>query len=160
MESKNLLTLRMLKGISDFQFGPKVTDILFEDKNNLMLEFSKNTDRIRYVYNHGDMLLSFRPNNGYFTLSFLAAKMILQKTAPPQLRAVVQNDISEFIRKGRNVFCKHIKQIDESLRPMDEVIIVNEDDSLLAIGRLKLPISYIKAFNYGIAIIVRKGFNL
>lgn len=160
MESKNLLTFRMLKGISDFQFGSKVTDILFEDKNNLMLEFSKNTDRIRYVYNHGDMLLSFRPNNGYLTLSFLAAKMILHKTAPPQLRAVVQNDISEFIRKGRNVFCKHIKQIDENLRPMDEVIIVNEDDSLLAIGRLKLPISYIKAFNYGIAIIVRKGFNL
>ena len=51
----------------------------------------------------------------------------------------------------------------ESLKSIDypkdlyEVIIVNESDELLGIGRLKIPIPYVKSFKNGIAINVRKG---
>jgi len=42
---------------------------------------------------------------------------------------------------------------------MDEVLIVDENDDLLAIGRLNLPIDFILAFDRGVAINVRKGIN-
>jgi predicted RNA-binding protein (TIGR00451 family) len=83
--------------------------------------------------------------------------MIIENISTPRLRIIVLNEISEFIKKGRNVFCKHVVDIDENLRPLDEVIVVNQNDELLAIGRLKLPISYVKSFSSGVAVNVRKG---
>ncbi|MHA1273734.1 MAG: PUA domain-containing protein [Promethearchaeota archaeon] len=85
--------------------------------------------------------------------------MIINNIKKPILRIVVQNDIAEFIAEGRNVFCKHVVDIDENLRPNDEVIIVNENDELLAVGRLKIPVSYIKSFKSGVAVNVRRGIK-
>lgn len=158
--SNNLtLDLRKLKGISDYQFGPKVTDLLFDNINKIHVEHSKNTGKIRYVYYNDQLLLNLRPNNGLFTLSLLSASKIIDKTKSPKLRGVVLNEISEFIEKGRNVFCKHVVEIDDNLRPLDEIIVVNQNDELLAIGRLMIPIPYVRSFKSGIAINVRKGIK-
>ncbi|MFX1337960.1 MAG: PUA domain-containing protein [Promethearchaeota archaeon] len=159
MSINYLLGLRKAKAICDYQFGPNITDILFRNEEDIRLERSKNTDKIRYIYIKDKLLLTLRPNNGFFTLSFFSAKKIIKNTTPPKLRAIVLTEISEFIKQGRNVFCKHIINIDENLRPMDEVIIVDQNDELLAIGRLKIPIAYVKTFKNGVAINVRKGIN-
>jgi len=154
-----LLGLRKVKAICDYQFDPEITDILFDNQEEIRLERSKNTNKIRYIYIKDNLLLTLRPNNGFFTLSFFSAKKIISNTTPPKLRAVVSTEISDFIKNGRNVFCKHVIDIDENLRPMDEVIIVDQNDELLAIGRLKIPIAYVKTFKNGVAINVRKGIN-
>ena len=157
MEIKLFLGLRKIKAISDYQFGIDVTDILFDDLENIHLKRSPNTNKIRYIYHKDNLLLSLRPNNGLFTLSLYSAKMIVDKTSAPKLRVIVLDEISEFIRKGRNVFCKHVVDIDVGLRPLDEIIVVNQADELLAIGKLKIPVSYVKAFSSGVAINIRKG---
>ncbi len=157
MSNNLILALRKVKAIADYQFGPDITDILFDSIENIRLERSKNTNKIRYLYYVNDLLLTLRPTNGFFTLSLFSAKKIINSTPTPRLRVVVLNGISEFIKKGRNVFCKHVVEIDTKLRPSDEVIIVNQNDNLLAIGRLKLPVDFIKSFKTGIAINVRKG---
>jgi len=157
MENDRILAIRNLKGISDYQFGPEITDILFEDLDEIRVIRSKNTGKIRYIHLKDDLLLTLRPTNGLFTLGFLAAEMIIKRTNTPKLRAVILSEVSKFIRDGRNVFCKHIIDIDEDLRPNDEVIIVNQEQEILAIGRVKLPIPYIKNFNRGVGIDVRKG---
>ena len=157
MEKDRLLALRKLKGISDYQFGPDITDILFNDLDKIKIIRSKYTGKIRYIHLKEDLLLTLKPTNGFFTLGFLAADMIIKSTSTPKLRAVVLNEISEFIREGRNVFCKHILDIDEYLRPNDEIIVVNQEQEILAIGRVKIPIPYIKYFNRGVGIDVRKG---
>jgi uncharacterized protein with predicted RNA binding PUA domain len=157
METDILLGFRQIKAISDYQFGKEITDILFDDLNQITFERSPNTNKIRYVYYNNRLLLVLRPTNGFFTLSFFSANRIREKTRIPKLRVIVLNDISEFIMKGRNVFCKHVVDIDENLRPLDEVIVVNQDDELLGIGKLKVPVSYVKSFTNGIAVKIRKG---
>ncbi|MFX1410604.1 MAG: PUA domain-containing protein [Promethearchaeota archaeon] len=157
METEFLLDLRKVKGISYYQFGTDITDILFDDVKNIYIKRSRKTNRIRYIYYRDDLLLTLKPNNGFFTLSIFSAKKILENSKIPRLRVIVLNDISEFIKKGRNVFCKHVLDIDNNLRPFDEVIAVNEDDELLAVGRLKIPVPYIKSFSSGVAINIRKG---
>ena len=151
------LDLRKIKAISDYQFGPDITDIIFKEENQIQIKHSKNTGRIKYIYEKDKRLFTFRPTNGFLTLSLHAAIKILQDTIPPRLRVIVRTDISEFIQMGRNVFCKHVIDVDDSLRAMDEAIVVNQEDELLAVGRLKITVPYIKALNSGIAIIVRKG---
>ena len=157
MSVELLLGLRRIKAISDFQFGPKITDILFEDIASIRIERSRNTNKIRFIYHEKDLILTLKPTNGFFTLTLHSARKILKRTIPPKLRAVVLTEISDFIKEGRNVFCKHVVDIDTNLRPMDEVIVVNQDDELLAIGRLKIPAHQVKHFKSGIAINIRKG---
>jgi uncharacterized protein with predicted RNA binding PUA domain len=157
MDQQLLLGIRQVKAISDYQFGKDITDILFDDVQNIHLERSRSTNKIRYIYHYDNLMLALRPTNGFFTLSLYSAKRIIKSFTPPKMRVVVLTEISEFIEKGRNVFCKHVVDIDKNLRPFDEVIVVNQKDNLLAIGRLKLPVSYVKSFSSGIAVNVRKG---
>ncbi len=159
MNISYLLGLRKVKAICDYQFDPEITDILFSNKEDIRIERSKNTNKIRYIYLKDKLLFTLRPNNGFFTLSLFSAKKIIDNTKPPKFRAIVATEISDFIKKGRNVFCKHIINIDENLRPMDEVIVVDQNDELLAIGRLKIPVAYVKTFKNGVAVKVRKGIN-
>lgn len=159
MELKKYLGLRQIQAISDYQFGASVTDLFFCDLGLIHFERSPNTDKIRYVYHKNNLLLTLRPNNSLFTLSLYSAEMIIRNKSIPKLRVIVLNEISDYIRKGRNVFCKHVIEIDNDFRALDEVIVVNQDDELLAIGKLKLPISYVKSFSSGVAVNVRKGIN-
>ncbi|UCD02096.1 MAG: pseudouridine synthase [Promethearchaeota archaeon] len=159
MEIAFLLGLRQIKAVSDYQFGKGITDILFEDIEHIHFERSLNTNKIRYIYYKNNLLLTLRPTNGFFTLTLYSAKKIIEKISPPKLRVIVLNDISEYIKKGRNVFCKHVIEIDKDLRPLDEVIVVNQDDELLGIGKLKIPVSYVKSFSHGVAVNIRKGIN-
>ncbi|MFX1568689.1 MAG: PUA domain-containing protein [Promethearchaeota archaeon] len=157
METDLLLGLRQIKAISDYQFGKDITDILFTKINDIRLERSPKTNKIRYIYDNNNLLLTLRPTNGFFTLTPYSASKVIEKIPVPKLRTIVLNDISEFIKKGRNVFCKHVVNIDENLRPMDEVIVVNQNDELLGIGKLKVPVPYVKTFSSGIAVKIRKG---
>ncbi|MFX1327663.1 MAG: PUA domain-containing protein [Promethearchaeota archaeon] len=159
METEILLGFRQIKAISDYQFGKEITNILFDDINHIKFERSKNTNKIRYIYYNNNLLLTLRPTCGFFSLTLYSAEKIIKSISPPKLRVIVLGDISEFIKKGRNVFCKHVVDIDENLRPMDEVIVVNQDDELLGIGKLKIPVPYVKYFSSGIAVNVRKGLN-
>jgi len=153
----SFLIFRKIRAISDYQFGIAITDVLFDNTENIHLIFSKNTGKMKHIYENDSILLNFRPTIGLFTITFHSASKIISELPFPKMRAVVLNEVAEFIRKGRNVFCKHLLEIDASLRPLDEVIIVNQEDEILAIGRLSMPIPYIKAFKTGIAINVRKG---
>ena len=104
METNVLIGLRQIKAISDYQFGKEITDILFDDVNKIHFERSPNTNKIRYIYYNNKLLLVLRPNNGFFTLTLFSAEKIINNTTTPKLRVIVLNDISEFIKNGRNVF--------------------------------------------------------
>ena len=159
MSDNFLLDLRKIKAISDHQFGIDITDVLFDDMDKIRIEKSKNTNKIRYLYYQNDLMLNLRPTNSLFTLSLFSAKKIIMNTKPPRLRTIILNDVADFIKMGRNVFCKHVIEIDKNLRAFDEVIVVDQNDDLLGIGRLKIPVPYIKTFKKGIAIKIRKGIN-
>jgi predicted RNA-binding protein (TIGR00451 family) len=159
MSDDFLLDLRKVKAIADYQFGIDITDVLFEDIDNIRIEKSKNTNKIRYLYLKNDLMLTLKPTNSLFTLSLFSAKKIIKKTKPPRLRTIILNEVADFIKKGRNVFCKHVIEIDKNLRTSDEVIVVDQNDDLLGIGRLKIPAPYITTFKKGIAINIRKGIN-
>ncbi len=59
--------------------------------------------------------------------------------------------------EGRNVFAKHVVEADKELRPQDEVIVVDEEDNLVAVGKAVLSGEEMKVFKHGVAVKVRKG---
>ena len=66
---------------------------------------------------------------------------------------------AEFNSQGRNVFPQFVKEVDPDLRPGDEVIIVNEDDAVVAVGKLMLAPVEIPFFKGGVAVKVRQGVS-
>lgn len=147
--------LARAKAVSRYQFGIPATDALFKGK----IEFvkSKNNDRIRNVSSDGEHILSMRAGDGLYTLKKEGATRIAKDVPAPFMRVVVNDDSIPFVSKGRNAFCQFVIDCDSNLKPMDEVIVTDKDDNVLATGRITMTKKEIKSFKKGIAVRVRSG---
>jgi len=152
---EELLSLRKIRSVAEYQFGVGVGLKLFPAEVNIM--YSKRTGRIRHVYFKGQLLATLRPTDGLFSLNVEGAKRLLKILPRPKLRVVIQKEVSPFIRKGGNVFAKHVLEADLELLPRDEAIVVDTDDNILAIGKAVLNGQEMLSFKRGVAIKVRRG---
>jgi uncharacterized protein with predicted RNA binding PUA domain len=148
-------SLRRIRGVADYQFGKGTGLMLFPDAVTIV--FSRSTGRIRYIYLEGKRLATFRPTDGFFSLSLEGAKRIAESGCGAKCFLVVRTDVSEFIAKGGDVFALHVLDADEEIRAKDEVIVLDEDKNILAVGRAVLSGEEMKAFKRGVAVKVRHG---
>ena len=145
--------------IMSYQFDEKFATEFLSSFENMTFKFSKNTGKMKHIYIDKIIQANYRPTLGTFSITIDAAKRILHKIDFPNFRVQVQSDVSEFISNGKSVFAKHVKTIDPNLRIGNEVFIVDEQDNLLAVGKLSLPPKYIPYFKFGSAVNVRQGIN-
>src|SRR5438128_11784436 len=101
----------------------------------ILITRSPNTHRIRHIYNNAELLATYRPMDGLLALSIPGGQALRGIFKPPRLRVEVVPGVAAFIKKGGNVFCKHVQHADPELRPAEEVLVVDEKDRLLAVGR-------------------------
>lgn len=141
--------------MADYEFGKGVGTRLFPE--TVKIVFSKKTGRIRYIYLEGKRLATMRPTDGLFSLSISGAKSIVEKTRSAKCLVVVRNDVSKYIAEGGDVFAAHVVKADDEIRSKDEVIVVDEDGDVLAVGRATLSGEEMKAFKRGVAVKVRRG---
>ena len=78
---------------------------------------------------------------------------------PPKLRVKMMRGVEEFIRKGGNVFAKHVTDADPEIRPEEEVLVVDWRDRLLAVGRSFFNAEEMLSFRVGVAVKVRHGVD-
>ena len=97
-----------------------------------------------------------RANDGFLIISDLGAKRLHEYFNKPHMRVVVNKDAEPYAREGKSVFNKFVLSCDESIRRNDEVLVVNEDDELLAYGKALLSSYEINDFESGQAIKTRK----
>jgi len=81
----------------------------------------------------------------------------LKGANPPRLMVTVSRDAAPFVAKGKSVFAKHVVAADGEIRPQEEVMVLNEDNELLAVGKAILTGREMTAFKRGVAVRVRKG---
>jgi len=147
--------LRKLIGVANYQFGRGVGSAMFN--KNVRVICSRRTGRIRHIFKDNRLIATLRPKDGYLALTTDGAKLILSNTKKPPNLVVVQNDVSNFIRTGGDVFAKHVIRADEELRPAEEAIVTDENNYLLAVGRAVLSGNDMKYFKRGVAVRVRRG---
>jgi len=143
--------------IANYQFGKNVGEKLFPE--NVTFELSKRTGRIRFINLNGERLATLRPTDGLFSLSIKAAKHLVENIPEAKGFVMLQNDVSKYIAEGGDVFAVHVVQIDDDVRAKDEVIIIDQNRQLLAVGRATLSAPEIRAFKTGVAVKVRHGIN-
>ncbi|MBO6122379.1 MAG: tRNA guanosine(15) transglycosylase TgtA [Methanobrevibacter sp.] len=149
--------VKKIKAIADYQFGVGAGEAIFTGKINI--EKSKKTGKIRHIYDGKVLLVNMRASDSYLILSKEGAKRLHNTMPYPQNRVVVNKDSEPFALDGKSVFCKFVVDCDENIRAKDEVLIVNEEDKLLAYGKALLGACEIEQFETGQAIKTRKGMK-
>ena len=149
--------VKKVKAIADYQFGVGAGDALFS--GNINIEKSKKTGKIRHIYDGKVLIVNMRASDSYLILSKEGAKRLHNKMPYPSNRVVVNKDSEPFALDGKSVFCKFVVDCDDDIRSKDEVLIVNEEDKLLAYGKALLGACEIKQFQTGQAIKTRKGMK-
>src|SRR5437899_2645624 len=138
---------------------------IFLDKIRLLNRFRQPLDRcmrMRRRYPRATRLVrktgeSSANTRKLLALSIPGGQALRGIFKPPRLRVEVVPGVEEFIKKGGNVFCKHVQQVDPELRPAEEVLVVNEEDRLLAVGRSFFNAEEMLSFKIGVAVKVRHG---
>jgi uncharacterized protein with predicted RNA binding PUA domain len=149
--------LGRVRSIADYQFGKNVGEKLFPE--NVTFELSKRTGRIRFVNLNGERLATLRPTDGLFSLSIKAAKTLVENIPEAKGFVTLKNDVSKYIAEGGDIFAVHVVAVDDEVCAKDEVIVVDENRKLLAVGRATLSAPEIRAFKTGVAVKVRHGIN-
>ncbi len=147
--------LQKIRSIANYQFGREVGNKLFP--NEVRIVYSKRTGRIRHVYLGEKMLVTLRPTNGLFSLTIAGAKRITEHVRPKRLWVRIQEEAEPFVSKGKSVFAKHVIDVDEEIRPQEEVIVETKKGEVLAVGRALLSGKEMMVFKRGVAVRVRKG---
>lgn len=143
----------------DYIFGRGTSKSI--DFSKVVFHHSRKTGRIRQLEDResGKVLFTFR-SNGTIAPSIDGASMLMsgmRKRNSPRWVVTVMEGVSDFVSSGKTVFCKHVANCSDKLRAGEDVVIVDEERKILAVGRAVLDGSAVKEFKRGQAIKVREG---
>lgn len=147
--------LDKIRSIADYQFGEGSGVELFPEDVEIVK--SKKTGKIRHVYDGEILIASLRASDSVFVLDREGARRLHSHIPYPKNRVVVNADADPFAREGKSIFAKFVIDCDIDIRSNEEVLIVNENDDLLAFGKSILCSNEIMNFNTGQAVKTRKG---
>ncbi len=145
--------LKRIRTIADYQFGRGAGKALFPDS----VEFQMSTTgRVRQIMLGRTRMATVRAQDGMLTLGIEGARRL---HGLPGHRVVVNGDAAPFVAKGKNAFAKHVVSADPDIRAGEEVLVVDENDKLLATGKAVLCAIEMTAFKKGMAVEVRSGIE-
>jgi 7-cyano-7-deazaguanine tRNA-ribosyltransferase len=144
----------LVRGIAVYQFGPHAAHLF----DNIEISHGR-TGKIRHIYRDGTLLATLRPMDGLFVLTREGALTLHQLLPVPQRRVVADSEAAPFVREGKDLFAKFVVRIDENLRAYEEVLLTDEEDMLLGVGKLLLAPEEAKAFKKGVAVQCRRGVH-
>lgn len=145
---------RQVRAIAEFQFGRGAGEALFPPGCRIV---RSKTRRVRQVMLGDERIVTVRAQDGRFTLGIEGARLLAKTIQAPAYRVVIADEVAGFIAEGKNAFAKHIVTADPGIRAGDEVIVVSGEDEVLATGQALLSGKEMVAFDYGVAVKVRKG---
>lgn len=146
---------RTLSSIARYQFGPDLAEP-FLDGLAVDAVSRRRSGRVDRVYVDGDRLVSVT-THGRLTLGPAGAVRVHRITDPPANRVVVDAEARPFVAAGETAFARFVERVDPLVRPYDEVVVVDGDDTPLATGRAELSAAGMVGFDRGMAVDVRAG---
>lgn len=152
MESRYFRYVRVL---ADYQFGENAGRALFPDTCSFVI--SPKTGKVRQILDGDVRIATVKPESGMLSISIEGAKRLMKVFDFPELRVVVDSKVGEFIANGKSVFARHVVDVDSRIRANDEVIVVDQNDKLLATGKALLSAFEMIEFSRGVAVSVRQG---
>ncbi|MFX0095345.1 MAG: tRNA guanosine(15) transglycosylase TgtA [Candidatus Hodarchaeota archaeon] len=154
-ENKDYENLR-IKAMIEYQFGKGASQSL----ENLRFERSKRTAVPRKIKtSQNEILANLRANDFFIVPTLQLGQILHQNLRPPQMRVIAQADAVPFIRKGKTFFAKFVEGVDPQIRAEDEVLVIDMNNALIALGKAVLGADEMIAFSTGVAVQTRIGID-
>ena len=144
-----------LRAVADYQFGRGAGAALFP--NDTRIEYSKNTGKPRHIWAGEELVANYRPNDALFTVTIAGARRLVAALEEFKYSVRVMDDVVEVVEQGKNVFAKHVRDAGESIRPGDEVVVVDGSGEVVAVGKSKMNRGDMLSYKTGTAVRVRRG---
>jgi uncharacterized protein with predicted RNA binding PUA domain len=145
---------QMFEASLEYLYGRGVASALPWEQ--LIYMKSKSTKRLKLIKHKENVFASIK-ENGIVTLSIESAKNMMWTRRFFDSCVKINEDAEEFVSKGGNLFCKHIKSVGKNIQVGLDVGILNAKSELIAVGKAVVPKEYMLSFKRGIAVKVRKG---
>ncbi len=137
-----------LRALADYQLGRGAGEVLFAGAR---AEYSRRTGRIRRAFVGGELVATIRASDGMVVPTIAGAERLL-RLRYPRCRVVVAEEAVEFAKAGKSVFARFVVDCDPEIRAMQEVVVVDESDELLATGTALLSAEEMLELERGIAV--------
>lgn len=149
---------RILKKIADYQFGMGAGEALFpkELMDKMEVKYSKKTKRIKYVFLEKKPYITLRSSDGFIVPSIEAAKNLVKNLESFKYAVQINNNSLGPIKDLRKVLVKHIKKVNKDLEAGSEVVIVDENNNVVGVGRAVLSGEEMMLMKRGVAVKLRK----
>ena len=155
MSIKNSEMLQAVRKVADYQFGKGVGDKLFPE--GVSFTISKKTGRVRQIIYGRELLATLNPLSGLLNFTIEGAKRLAAGGRVESRWVKVPDEVASYIENGSNVFAKHVVDADEEIRPMEEVIVLNSRNEVIAVGKALLSGIEMRDFKKGVAVRTRRG---
>jgi 7-cyano-7-deazaguanine tRNA-ribosyltransferase len=136
----------------DYEFGAGTSKAL--PRRDLEFFYSRKSDRLKQVNHEGRLFAVIRPN-GAIALSLYSASLLASSKQFLQNSVTVSDEATEFVRKGKSVFCKFVVKVGGHVLPGGEVVVLDRRGAPIGVGRAKIPGVYMREFKAGVAVKVR-----
>lgn len=153
--SVNRLILKIVRDIADYQFGKGIGKKLFPD--NCRVEISRRTGKPKYIYLDGEILATIRYPDNLLALTLEGAKRLLEAANNSALRVIVKKNAVGKVKQGMGPLPREIAYYDERIRPGDEVVLLDEDGELIAVGKAVVSGATFKGLERGNVVKIRKS---
>jgi len=150
--------MRLLEGrkqfsiMLDYEFGVGTSRAL--PKSGLKFVYSKRSDRLKQVVHDDKLFATIRPN-GVIAPTYYGACVLIRSKAYAQNSVVVDQAAVEFVKEGRSVFCKFVKQVGRHVLPSGEVAVLDPAGRVIAVGNARMHGDYMRQFKHGVAVKTR-----
>jgi len=142
--------------VLDYLFGKGVSQVIPTDR--LDFTFSKRTGKMKSVFLDDELIATFR-SNGSIALTIYGAELLIEHPKFRDNCIVVEDEARDFVSEGRSVFAKHVKTCGDRIRPQADVVILDTDGRVIAVGKALLSAKMMREFRSGVAVKVRRGIK-
>jgi predicted RNA-binding protein (TIGR00451 family) len=148
----------ILKKVADYQFGYGAGDALFPSDliSKMEVKYSRKSGKIRYVFLDNKTYVTFRASDGFIVSSLEAAANLIKNMRLFKYAVQVDNLFVPMIFDIRRVLVKHIKRVDPNIEAGSEVIVIDENNNIVGVGRAILSGEEMQLMKRGVAVKLRK----
>ncbi len=138
----------------DYLFGKGVSRAL--PKSGYQLYRSRRSGRVKLIHLDGKLFATVKPN-GAMALSIFGAQTLARSPGFKESCVQVSDDVAQFVRGGKSVFCKFVAWAGKRIYPKSEVAVVDGKWNVLGVGMAVLSGAHMEQFKSGTAVKVRTG---
>lgn len=139
----------------DALFGKGVSNVL---PRELSFSYSRKTGRIKSFGINNQLIGTLRSDGG-IALTIFGASILSGNTSFKQNCMIPIEEALPFVSEGRSLFCKHVEWFGSNINIGSEVVVIDKNDVVLAVGRSVVSQSQLLGRIGDVAVRVREGIK-